>query len=70
MRFFQIEDIISIHDDEISRFGGMKGIRDFNLLESALLRMKTTFNGEELYPDIFQKAASLKHSINKKSSVY
>lgn len=31
-----ISDVIHIHDDAIKRFGGMPGIRDIGLLESAV----------------------------------
>ncbi|MEE9613529.1 MAG: type II toxin-antitoxin system death-on-curing family toxin [Thermodesulfobacteriota bacterium] len=47
--------------------GGIKnhGMRDPALLKSALQRPRATFDGKELYPDIFGKAAALMHSIIK-----
>ena len=49
----------------IRRFGGSSGIRDLGLLESAVERPKSTFDGVSLYPDLFTKAAALMHSLLK-----
>ena len=53
------EQIVSIHSLLIKRSGGLDGIRDNNLLESALQAPFQTFAGEELYPAIQKKAACL-----------
>lgn len=53
------EQIISIHSLLIKQSGGLDGIRDNNLLESALQSPFQTFAGEELYPTIYKKAACL-----------
>ncbi|OQZ00862.1 MAG: hypothetical protein B6D35_05110 [Candidatus Brocadia sp. UTAMX2] len=45
--------------------GGRHGIRNLSLLQSALARPKTTFDNNDLYPDLFTKAASLMHSLVK-----
>jgi death-on-curing protein len=52
-----------IHDVLIEQFGGVKGIRDKGLLESALLRPYQTFDGKELYPTPVDKAAALFESL-------
>jgi death on curing protein len=65
MRYLVIEDILVIHDDIIDATTGSIGIRDKNLLESAVNRMRASFGGKDLYPDIFSKAATLMHSIVK-----
>lgn len=49
----------------IKRFGGSLGVRDLGLIESAVERPKATFDGVDLYPDIFTKAAALMHSLLK-----
>jgi death-on-curing protein len=46
----------------VKRFGGSHGIRDLGLIESAVKRPATTFDGKDLYPDVFTKAAALMHS--------
>ena len=61
--FLTLEQIIVIHDDQIERYGGRHGIRDFALLESAQLRPQSTFNSRDLYSTIFTKAAALIHSL-------
>lgn len=53
------EQIISIHSLLIEQTGGLDGVRDQNLLDSALQAPFQTFAGEELYPTIQKKAACL-----------
>lgn len=52
-----------IHEELIARFGGARGIRDINALESAINRPFQTFDGKPLYPSVFDKAAALVESI-------
>ncbi len=33
--FLSVEDVLQIHDEQIEIYGGIQGIRDKNLLESA-----------------------------------
>lgn len=49
----------------IKQFGGSAGIRDIGLVESALGRPNTSFDGQDLYTDIFGKAAALLQSLLK-----
>lgn len=76
--FLSLEDVLAIHHDAIEKFGGSHGIRDLNLLESAVYRPQSSFMGDDLYSTIFDKAAALMHSIlmnhafidaNKRTSV-
>lgn len=61
--YVSLDDVIAIHDNVVSLYGGSHGIRDLGLVESAISRPKATFGGEDLYPDIFSKAAALFHSL-------
>ena len=61
--YLTLEQVLLIHEEEIDKYGGSHGIRDFALLESAILRPQTTFGGVDLYPTVFNKAASLIHSL-------
>ena len=61
--FLKLEEIIAIHHDQVKRYGGSHGIRDLNLLISAISRPQASFAGEDLYPDIFTKASALMHSL-------
>lgn len=49
----------------IKRFGGSSGIRDVGLLESAVFRCQASFDGQDLYLGIFDKAAVLLQSLLK-----
>jgi death-on-curing protein len=61
--YLSVEQIQSLHRDQIARYGGDAGLRDRGLLESALARPAATFGGEDLYPDPPAKAAALMHSL-------
>jgi death-on-curing protein len=63
MIFFGYEQVVKIHSSLIAKTGGMDGIRDKNLLDSALKSPFQTFGGRELYQDIFDKAAQLCYSL-------
>jgi len=65
MKFLSIEQIIAIHSDIIRGFGGAKGVRSRELLESASFRMRASFDGKDLYSNIFEKAAALFESLAK-----
>ena len=58
-----LEDILSLHDASIRDYGGMKGIRDIGLLESAIARPFQTFDGNDLYTTPIEKAAALSESL-------
>lgn len=49
----------------VKRFGGLFGIRDLGLIESAVARPQATFGGEYLYKSIFDQAAALLQSLLK-----
>lgn len=51
------KQIIDMHKLLIRHTGGLDGIRDYNLLESAVNNPFQTFMGEELYPTIEKKSS-------------
>jgi len=59
MLYISADDIVTIHDAVINEIGGSFGIREPGLLMSIAEKPKANFNGQELYPDIFVKAAAL-----------
>lgn len=63
VKYITLEELIAIHDSMIDLYGGSHGIRDLHLLQSALARPQSTFSGEDLYPEIFDKAAALFNSL-------
>ena len=54
-----IKIILRLHDLSIITYGGSQGIRDQGLMESAIARPYQTFDGEDLYPTVFEKASAL-----------
>ncbi|MCR4318741.1 MAG: hypothetical protein NUV74_00185 [Candidatus Brocadiaceae bacterium] len=66
MSYITPEQVLFIHYRIIEETGGSHGIRDLTLLQSALARPMATFDENDLYPDIFSKAATLMHSIIKR----
>ncbi|MEQ9308046.1 MAG: Fic family protein [Balneolaceae bacterium] len=59
------KEVFEIHSILIERFGGANGVRDKELLDSALNRPYQTFDGNELYPTPIDKAAAILESIVK-----
>jgi death-on-curing protein len=57
------EQISSIHSMLIQKTGGLDGVRDVNLLDSAIKAPFQTFGGEELYSTIHKKAACLCYGL-------
>lgn len=57
--------VINLHSDLIKSFGGVFGIRDENLLESAIETPFQTFGGKDLYPSLIEKAARLGYGLIK-----
>lgn len=55
--FLEIDDVIEIHKIAIDKYGGPEGIRDLNLLSSAVSQPKQTFGGDSLYDSIETMAA-------------
>jgi death on curing protein len=53
-----IDIVREIHAEIIKQFGGLKGIRDENLLASAVLTPQSSFGGKSPYADIVEIAAA------------
>jgi death-on-curing protein len=61
--YLTAEQVLFIHYRLLSETGGEHGVRDIELLESAIARPKATFDRQELYTDVFEKAAALMESL-------
>jgi death-on-curing protein len=57
-RFLTVDEIVAIHRDQISRYGGSEGIRDWGLLRSAVAMPAAGFGGRFLHPDLCEMAAA------------
>lgn len=65
MKRLSKEHILMLHSQLIEQTGGTTGVRDFNLLESAIESPFQVFGGEELYPTIQAKGTRLGYGLIK-----
>ncbi len=63
MRYLTLIEVLELHRRIIKQSGGISGIRDLGLLESAIAQPWMTFDKEDLYPTLLEKAAVLGFSI-------
>lgn len=56
--YLTVIEVLSIHADQIARYGGSDGMRDMGLLEAALFRPQTGY-----YEDEIAQAAALWESM-------
>lgn len=63
MKKISKDQVLMLHTMVIKQSGGMDGIRDNGLLDSALHAPFQSFDNEELYPSIQGKAARICYSI-------
>lgn len=63
--YLSVIHTLVIHDQMIKHFGGLPSIRDIGLIESAIGRPQATFDNDDLYKTIFDKAAALLQSLLK-----
>ena len=64
IKYPTLDEVVAIHFRVTEKTGGSQGVRDWDLLASALGRPQATFGGQDLYPDIFLKAAALVQSLS------
>ncbi|MEG4329587.1 Fic family protein, partial [Microcoleus sp. herbarium5] len=62
-KFLFLDEVLELHDDQISSFGGTPGVRDEGLLESALAQPQATFGGQFLHSTISEQAAAYLYHI-------
>ena len=65
MKILSKRQILLLHDALIRETGGSPGLRDEGLLESALAAPFQSFDDEDAYPTIVQKAARLGYGLIK-----
>lgn len=63
MRYLTLNEVLDLYYRVLEKSGGAVGIRDLGALESALAQPRMTFDEEELYPTIVEKAAALGYSL-------
>ena len=58
-----LDTVLRIHEDQLAKHGGLAGIRDKGLLESALAQPFASFGGFDLYPTLAARAARYAYGI-------
>jgi death-on-curing protein len=53
-----VANVLEVHAEAISQFGGSAGIREMALLESAVAAPQASFGGKSVYTDIIEVAAA------------
>lgn len=56
--FLTLEDVLALHAESVTRFGGARGVRDTGALESALATPQATMFGQFLHPTLEEQAAA------------
>jgi death on curing protein len=63
MKYLSATQVLFIHSRVIQETGGTEGVLDMGLLLSAVARPQASFDGKDLYTDLFSKAAALLESL-------
>lgn len=58
-----LDELLDLHRMMIDAIGGSHGVRDLGAAESSLAQPFMTFGGEDLYPTLAEKAATLGFSL-------
>jgi death on curing protein len=56
--FLTLDEVLALHADQIDRYGGDRGLRDFGLLESALATPRATYGKDFLHGSVPEMAAA------------
>jgi death-on-curing protein len=58
IQFLDLDDVLDLHEMQIERYGGARGMRDQGLLESAIGMPQASFGGEYFHHGPFEMAAA------------
>ncbi|MCI0342299.1 MAG: type II toxin-antitoxin system death-on-curing family toxin [Planctomycetales bacterium] len=56
--FLELDKVLEIHRDQIERYGGTPGVRQMDLLESAIGMPRAGMSGRYFHADLFEMAAA------------
>jgi death on curing protein len=56
--FLTLDEVLSLHEDQLRRYGGSGGVRDLGLLQSAMGTVMATFGGKFLHESLLEMAAA------------
>ena len=63
IKFLTLAEVLLIFEDQIRRYGGAYGVRDLNLLSSAIYMPESSFDGKYLHETIPAMAAAYAYHI-------
>ena len=63
IRYLVLKEVLELHRLVLEQTKGLTGVRDLGALESALAQPQMTFDGQDLYPSMAEKAAALGFSL-------
>ena len=63
--FLGVEDLLLLHADTIERDGGLSGVREYGLLESAAAMPRQQFGGHYLHEDLPAMAAAYMYHVSQ-----
>ena len=65
IRYLSVQEVIAINVAMIQKYspGEQVGVKDSGLLESAILRPRSSAFGDDAYPSVFNKATALFESL-------
>lgn len=61
--FLTLDEILFIHEDRIRKYGGLSGVRELTLLQSAIGNVEATFGTIFLHETLFEMAAAYLYGI-------
>ena len=63
MRYLTFAEVLELHRRVVSETGGATALRDLGALESATAQPRASFDGNDLYPSLEEKAGALAFSL-------
>lgn len=57
-RFLSLDQVLSVHRSLVEVYGGIEGLRDAGLLQSAIAMPMAGYGGELLHADLYEMAAA------------
>ena len=63
--FLELDEVMEMHEELIDRYGGLHGVRDPGMLESALAQPASGFGDDYFHTDLWSMAAAYLYHIVK-----
>lgn len=63
MIYLTLDEVVQLQAAVIAQSGGLPGIKNAGMIDSAVAQPQMTFGGQDLYPTLAEKAAALGFSL-------